>query len=76
MIDREKVIRGLECRSNNAIGRDCENCPYGIQMARRWGCDFLKLAYDALALLKEQDAAKKCCPDCEYYFACHSDEGR
>ena len=28
---------------------------------------------DAIAILKEQEAEKKCCRDCEYYGACHDE---
>ena len=31
------------------------------------------LFMDILALLKEQNAEKKCCRDCEYYGACHDE---
>ena len=31
----------------------------------------LDVMKEILALLKEQDAVKKCCRDCEYYGACH-----
>lgn len=51
----EKVIKGLECRSTNLPNRDCENCRYGMTMGRRWGCDFMRLCGDALALLKAQE---------------------
>lgn len=56
MTDREKVIRGLECRSTNLPNKDCENCHYGMTMGRRWGCDFVRLCGDALELLKAREA--------------------
>ena len=31
------------------------------------------IAKATLELLKEQDAEKKCCRDCEYYGACHNE---
>lgn len=31
-----------------------------------------EIARSALALLKEQEAEKKCCKDCEYYGNCHN----
>ena len=47
MIEREKVMRGLECCNND---QDCENCPYaGVGMCEYW------LRYDSYALLKEQE---------------------
>ena len=73
---REEVLRGLECRSRIGItGRDCENCPYGMQMARLWGCNLAKLSCDALALLKAQEQVKPIenagfyyCGACKYAF--------
>lgn len=58
-VSREKVIRGLECRCENLPDKDCEHCHYGMTMGRRWGCDFVRLTGDALALLKEYDDALK-----------------
>lgn len=49
MIDREKVIRGLECCSVQSVDRDCDVCQIGFGE----GCA-LKLKRDALALLKAQ----------------------
>ena len=61
MVDREKVIRGLEaCNRQSYNGSDCQNCPYyddedtaelpfGI-------CNIQDMFDDALALLKEQEA--------------------
>lgn len=31
------------------------------------------VAQQAITLLKEQEAVKKCCRDCEYYGACHNE---
>ena len=47
MVDREKVIKGLECCSKGCS----QNCPY-FEID---GCNAL-LANDAIALLKEQEA--------------------
>ena len=48
-MDREKVIKGLECHAKGARG--CLfDCPYGNEN----GCQLL-LCSDALALLKEQE---------------------
>ena len=35
--------------------------------------DIAQWSADAIALLKQQDAEKKCCRDCEYYGACHDE---
>lgn len=61
MIDREKVIRGLNDIGGFIAGR------IGFEQAR----NFLRTIDDAIALLTEQDAEKKCCKDCEYYGNCH-----
>lgn len=52
MIDREKVVRGLE----HCVGEEhanCENCPYLMDVVGV-GC-YTRLKRDALALLKEQE---------------------
>ena len=53
-MDREKVIKGLECCSVD----DCSSmsCPYGIENANN--C-LERLTKDALKLLKEQEAVVK-----------------
>ena len=33
--------------------------------------DIAEWSADAIAMLKEQGAEKKCCKDCEYYSSCH-----
>ena len=46
MIDREKVIKGLEsCRKT-----DCANCEYNTEV-----CLIDEIISDAIAMLKEQD---------------------
>ena len=52
MIDREKVIKALECceKANN-----CGNCPYDGECTKR---DFA-LTRDAIALLREQEPVKQ-----------------
>ena len=62
MADREKVIRGLNDIGGFIAGR------IGFEQAR----NFLRAIDDAIALLKEQDAEKKCCKDCEYYGNSHN----
>ena len=54
MIDREKVIRGLECCCVKPVPK-CEECPYADEVD---GTCFTidKLFVDALALLKAQEA--------------------
>lgn len=49
MIDREKVIKGLEHCSEDG----CKECPYEQDCTMADG--FSELASDALALLKEQE---------------------
>lgn len=55
MIDREKVIKGLDCCSS--LDNNCADCPYNYDgdMSEN-ECLRLKLIPDALALLKEQAA--------------------
>ena len=54
MIDREKVIKGLECcAKDNCTITDI--CPYGKEDA---GSCIERLCADALALLKEQEAVE------------------
>ena len=53
MIDREKVIKALECCGYSKFMDKCQECPYD-------GRDcFKRLKSDALALLKEQEKAIK-----------------
>lgn len=69
MIDKEKIEKGLRCCID---GDHCNSteCPYYDAAPNIQGCT-QALCQDALALLKEQEAEKKCCWDCEYYGACH-----
>lgn len=52
MIDREKVIRGLECCA--VPGGNCLECPYDKYGIEGLKCEN-KLVEDALALLKAQE---------------------
>ena len=54
MIDREKVIKGLETCSDVYYGADgaCSSCPYSQTNGDR--C-LAELVHDAIALLKEQE---------------------
>lgn len=59
-LDREKVMRGLECCSTHIVGMSCGNCPYEIEQREDEGisdCTSV-LAYDALALLQEQETVQ------------------
>ena len=70
MIDREKVIKAVECRRNvhKRCGNPCEqigNCKYAALVRDFDGepyypyyCDIEKLCDDILLLLKEQEAVK------------------
>lgn len=80
MTDREKVIRGLECHATKGFVA-CQDCPYYPDELIYEDDDDMegticeeKLAADALALLKEQEArvmteneAECDCPDCVYF---------
>ena len=54
-MDREKVIKGLECCCEHIKGMNCDNCPYDEEQTEINQCTSA-LAYDALELLKEQEA--------------------
>ena len=54
-MDREKVIKALECCSRPAI-RKCKECPYESYCYHDSLCDIT--IHDALALLKEQEAVE------------------
>lgn len=56
MIDREKVIKGLECCTNGEV---CfSDCPYFKEMAMADGRCITAVQADALELLKEQEAQR------------------
>jgi len=61
MIDREKVINELVEHIESALDVDSDYVD----------CVRTDLLQYTVALLKEQEAEKKCCRDCEYYGACH-----
>ena len=57
MVDREKVIKGLECCTNNGVV--CfSDCPYCKEFTMADGRCITALQADALALLKEQEPVK------------------
>lgn len=55
MIDRKKVIKGLQCIIDGTVR--CESCGYSIDKHGHHSCQ-QNCASDALALLKEQEAVK------------------
>ena len=59
MIDREKVIKGLEiCRHRAIRQENCKECPYIYDgRSKQSNCEGV-LHWDALALLKEQKPVK------------------
>ena len=65
MVDREKVIKGLECCAAMS-GDECRKCPYGdecLDTGLSYGMSHL--AADALALLQEQDAVDATIEPCK-----------
>ena len=71
MPDRDEIIKALECCTDRQYRADCYGC---YQKGPGFGLVCRdNLMRDCLALLKEQDAEKKCCRDCEYYGACHDE---
>lgn len=53
MIDRKKVLKGLECCCS-MTGEACRQCPYDEECAEMIGSGSAHLCADALELLKEQ----------------------
>ena len=51
MVDREKIIKGLECAIGIRGIKNCDGCPYDNDF-NCLGCDIVMR--DALELLKEQ----------------------
>ena len=77
-MDREKVIKGLECHqidNNNRI--NCSDCPYYVDDDNHIRC-VNDLHDDALALLKEQETMMQCikgkCRICPHCANCDVDE--
>lgn len=59
MIDRDKVIKGLECciaLDGGTMRRSCESCPYNDDPANGTCISIIPLLEDALALLKADQA--------------------
>lgn len=67
MTDREKVVEELERLSEWLFHQ--YQVVYDGDAPNYY--DAYKTVDDAISLLKEQEAEKKCCRDCEYYNACH-----
>jgi len=64
-MDREKVIEGIEAiREFFGFGLPSQSPVFEA---------YQRILTDAISLLKEQEAEKKCCRDCEYYGACHDE---
>lgn len=75
MIDREKVLNGLECCSKS-IGKACPlECPYRDEcMMQDDGLHMYSVIHDALELLKQEEEVpvKRCRvhPNARYPFSC------
>ena len=54
MLEREKVIRGLEMCVRCKVPKDCAGCPYENERTYAVPCGHVLMA-DALALLREQE---------------------
>lgn len=55
MIDREKVMKGLECcidLQRGVMNRNCEDCPYNDDVHTGSCKSMYPLLYDAITLLK------------------------
>ena len=65
MLDREKVVRALDCLSRNAQDGACNGCayfrPFTDDPDTGW-CDRTAAMADALAMLREHDVIR--CKDC------------
>ena len=53
MIDRDKVLKGLECCCS-MTGEACRQCPYDEECAEMIGSGSAHLCSDALELLKDE----------------------
>lgn len=56
MIDREKVISGLECCTNPGFQPDCKDCPYNDNPSDGMCLSLHFMLNDALTLLKADQA--------------------
>lgn len=72
MVDRQKVITGLDCCCSMS-GRACRlHCPYGEECTEMPGSGTAHLCADALELLKKQPEIVWC-KDCENWIPGGSD---
>lgn len=69
MIDREKIIKGLECCGESS-GYGCSWCPYDAECRAKTLSGCAHLCQDALELLKEQPKIVRC-KDCKHYMTIH-----
>ena len=77
MIDRDKVLKGLECCCS-MTGEACRQCPYDEECAEMIGSGSAHLRADALELLKTQQKeiekltqarhSKVVCRDCGFTY--------
>ena len=65
MIDREKVLKGLECCCS-MTGNACRQCPYDEECAKMIGSGSAHLCANALELLKQQPEIVRC-KDCTHW---------
>lgn len=74
-MDREKVIKGLECCTRYEVGKqlnNCLDCPYVEPIGfNQFRCKSQEMKEDALALLKEQEELIE-----QYKHACKSCKSR
>jgi hypothetical protein len=67
MPEKDKIINCLTDIEQIMIVRQ-EICP---REELQYWIELQEGVADAISILKEQEAEKKCCRDCEYYGACH-----
>ena len=72
MINREKVTEELQLLRDFLMSEE-RKAFKGNNSAVYVLMHYRNIVIDAIALLKEQEAEKKCCRDCEYYGACHDE---
>ena len=65
MVERDRVIKGLECCSA-MCGAACRECPYNDECMDVVDSGVAHLAANALELLKEQLSIVRC-KDCKYH---------
>jgi hypothetical protein len=70
MINKAKIMQGLECCSKRKDGDDCDNCPYFSGCATEYG-SFTELASQALMLIEEQTRILKLYSKTDGYLYAH-----